>query len=70
MTINIGLPRPIQIPRIKKTEDYGGGGWGHRIDVRTSAELDDQILEWLRESYEMMGLGKRLEEKAGSPRGR
>ena len=70
MTINIGLPRPIQIPRIKKTEDYGGGGWGHRIDVRTSAELDDQILEWLRESYESMGLRKRFERKAARSRRR
>lgn len=63
MSIAFGLPRPLHHPRVRRIEDYGGGWYGHRMRNTSAAELDDQLLGWLRESYHQMGMQERLAER-------
>jgi hypothetical protein len=60
MTIAFGLPRRLRHPRIRKIEEYGGGWYGHWMRITDTKELDDELLGWLRESYDQMGMQERL----------
>ncbi|MFA5944483.1 MAG: DUF5655 domain-containing protein [Candidatus Thermoplasmatota archaeon] len=45
------LPRAIVSPRLHRVDDQGR--WSHRIDLHgPGAELDKELLGWLREAYE------------------
>ncbi len=45
------LPRRIEHPRIKKVIAYTPRAYGHHVDIRTPADLDDELAGWLREAY-------------------
>ena len=52
LVITLGLPAPLDSERIAvKTEPYSGR-WTHHIVVSKPEELDDELLLWIRESYD------------------
>lgn len=60
MTIAFALPRAMQHPRIRKVENIAPGWYGHWMRISSPDDLDDELLDWLRESYHQMGLQERL----------
>jgi Domain of unknown function (DUF5655) len=63
MTCSFALPRPLRSRRFEKIEEVVPGWWVHRLRVTLPAELDEQVQEWIRESYHQMGLQERLQKK-------
>lgn len=52
MVITLGLPAPLDSERVAaKTEAYPGR-WTHHIVVSKPEELDDELVSWIRESYD------------------
>ena len=47
------LPYRAKDPRFVKIEDYAPHFRGHLFRVATEADLDDQIQQWLHESYKV-----------------
>jgi hypothetical protein len=45
---------------IRKVERIGPAWHVHTVTVTSPDELDDELLEWLRESYHQMGMQERL----------
>lgn len=45
------LPQRVEHPRIKKVIAYTPRAYGHHVDIRTPADLDDDLAGWLREAY-------------------
>jgi hypothetical protein len=50
------LHRWLASPRITKTEDYGPRWRYHYLAVRSEADLDDELLLWLQESHDLVGI--------------
>ena len=63
MTVSFGLPRRLEHPRISRIEEYGSGWYGHFVRVTSPEEMDDEMLQWLRESYSQMGQQRRFQEE-------
>ena len=52
LVITIGLPAPLESPRIAvKTEPYPNR-WTHHIVISRPEELDGELTDWIRESYD------------------
>jgi hypothetical protein len=49
------LRRWLRHPRIIKTADYGPRWRGHFVDIRSRADLDDDLRAWLQESHDTVG---------------
>ena len=60
MTIGFALPAPRKSPRFSKVQAIVPGWYGHWMRITDPAQLDDQVLCWLRESYRLMGMQERL----------
>jgi hypothetical protein len=60
MSVAFGLPRPLGHPRVRKVERFGTW-FVHHMRITSAEELDDELLGWLRESYQQMGMQERLE---------
>jgi len=56
------LPRRLDHPRIKRLIAYTPHAFGHQVEIRTPADLDDELAAWLRESYRV---GQQLDSRAG-----
>jgi hypothetical protein len=63
MTIAFALPEPLRHARIRKVEHIARGWYGHWMRITDPAELDDELLGWLRESYRQMGMQERLVDR-------
>jgi hypothetical protein len=50
------LRRWLRHPRIVKTDDYGPRWRGHFVDIRSAADLDDELRAWLQESHDTVGV--------------
>jgi hypothetical protein len=50
------LRRWLRSPRIVATADYGPRWRGHFVDIRSAADLDDELRAWLRESHDTVGV--------------
>ncbi len=62
------LPRRVEHPRIKKIIAYTPRAYGHHLDIRTPADLDEELAGWLRESYRVGAQADLLAgEKATGP---
>jgi hypothetical protein len=66
MTCNFALPYALDSDRFVKIEEVVPGWFAHRMRVTDPAQLDDQIQEWVKESYRLMGMRERLAEKPAS----
>jgi hypothetical protein len=53
---NFALHRWLDSPRIVKTADYGPRWRVHYIRVQGEADLDDELITWLQESHDRVGL--------------
>lgn len=52
MAVSFGLSRSVQSARIaRKVIPYGSRYW-HVVNVRTPAEVDDELIGWLAEAYD------------------
>ena len=52
MVVTLGLPAPLDSVRVAvKTEPYPGR-WTHHIVVSRPEDLDEELFEWIRRSYE------------------
>lgn len=63
MDFNFALPTPVQSVRVLKLEEIIPGWWIHRLRAVVPQELDDELQEWLRESYRLMGMRERLRRR-------
>ena len=51
LVITLGLPAPLESPRVAvKTAPYPGR-WTHHIVVSRPEELDEELLSWIGEAY-------------------
>ncbi len=54
--LSFALRRWIESPRIVKTESFGPRWCAHTVRLRNRIDLDSELLEWLRESHDTVGL--------------
>ena len=54
------LHRWVDSPRIVKTVDYGPRWRAHYLRVESDADLDDELVAWLQESHDIVGLQRDL----------
>lgn len=47
----VALPETLENPRFYRVDDYGNHFVSHHFRVESEAELNDEVQEWLRESY-------------------
>ncbi len=52
IVLTLGLPDPLDSPRIAAKTEAQPGRWTHHILLRSASELDDELLEWTRLAYE------------------
>lgn len=45
--------RLIQDPRITKVERLSAGRYMHTVPIERASDVDDQLLSWLQEAYEL-----------------
>ena len=50
LTLTIGLGRRLESPRIDAAVEPYLGRWTHHLMIGSAGELDDEILDWLREA--------------------
>ena len=50
------LRRWIKSPRIVHTESYGPKWRAHFVEIRSAADLDDELRAWLQESHDTVGV--------------
>jgi hypothetical protein len=60
MTCSFALPYPLKSGRFAKVEEVVPGWFVHRLRITEAGQLDQELQAWLRKSYRLMGLQKRL----------
>lgn len=58
IVLTLGLPDPLDSPRIAAKTEAQPGRWTHHIVLAGASELDAELLEWIRQAYEF---GSRLQ---------
>ena len=53
--LSIALPRRVDSTRFKEVAHPSPGVWMHHLELHTVAELDGEVLDWLREAREAAG---------------
>jgi hypothetical protein len=53
MRLHLCLPHRIDDPRFERVETLGARCYVHHLRIRSTAELDDRLEGWMRESYAM-----------------
>jgi hypothetical protein len=54
--VSFALHRRLDSPRIVKIVDYGPRWLAHQVRIRSEADLDDELISWLQESHDVVGL--------------
>ena len=52
LVLTLGLPRPLESPRIAAKTEVRPGRWTLHIVLGGPEELDAELLDWLRQAYE------------------
>ena len=52
LVLTLGLPHPLDSPRIAVKTEAQPNRWTHHIVLGSADELDDELLNWLRQAYE------------------
>lgn len=52
LVLTLGLPDPLDSPRIAAKTEAQPGRWTHHIVLAGASELDAELLEWIRQAYE------------------
>jgi hypothetical protein len=53
--LNIKADHKIESPRIHKGEQISARRFHHRVKISSLSEIDNELLGWLHEAYEMSG---------------
>jgi hypothetical protein len=53
LEVRFSLRREIRHPRIKQATRTSSSRYKHRTDVATVQDIDDELLDWLREAYHL-----------------
>jgi len=53
--LSIALPHELRSPRWKQVVHPSARTWLHHLELRTAAEVDDEVRGWLREAYAAAG---------------
>ena len=51
--IHFGSDRELKSPRIDKSAKVSAGKYMHSIDIRAGAEIDKELVSWLRQAYNL-----------------
>jgi hypothetical protein len=51
VAVSFSLPRTVTSPRIARKVYDAGARKFHVVNVRSAEEVDDELLDWLREAY-------------------
>ncbi|MBI4503822.1 MAG: hypothetical protein HY700_22005 [Gemmatimonadetes bacterium] len=57
------LPRPLRSRRFYKVAEVAPGCWAHRLRITNPKQLDRQVGAWVRRSYRLMGMQRRLDRR-------
>ncbi|MFE5308474.1 DUF5655 domain-containing protein [Isoptericola sp. NPDC056605] len=49
------LPREDRSPRVTQVVHPTSRAWTHHVEVHDAAELDDEVVAWVREAYDAAG---------------
>jgi len=60
IVVQFALPEPLRHGRIERLERYAHDWYGHRLRLRTPADLDEELAGWLCKSYRLMGQQERF----------
>lgn len=63
MECGFSLPYPLQSKRFSKIYEVVPGWWAHRLRITEPSQLDDEIQEWILDSYRLMGMQERWRER-------
>lgn len=55
INLNIRTDYPIEHPRIEKSEQISKNRYHHLVRLDKPEDIDDQLLGWLRDAYELSG---------------
>src|SRR5436190_12988931 len=55
LLLTIKAEQPIKSPRIVKSEQTSKSRWHHDVKVTAVAEIDGELLGWLRAGYQISG---------------
>jgi hypothetical protein len=55
LVVSIALDRAVGSPRFKEIAHPSAGIWQHHLEVRSIAEVDDEVRNWLRAAYDCAG---------------
>lgn len=53
LRLNLVLARALSGGRVAKAEQVSKARFHNELDVRTVEDFDDELVEWLREAYEL-----------------
>lgn len=51
LLLNIKSNRKLENPRIFKSETFSGSRFHHQIKLTQVADIDDELMDWLRTAY-------------------
>jgi len=54
--VSFALRRWLDSPRIVTTVEYGPRWRAHVVRVRSEADLDDELMAWLQEAHDVVGM--------------
>ena len=53
--LTIKADQPIRSPRVTKAEQVSKNRWHLDVKISTVKEIDDELLGWLRQAYDLCG---------------
>ncbi|MCB9461483.1 MAG: hypothetical protein H6670_17650 [Anaerolineaceae bacterium] len=53
--LHFRLAHQVEDPRISKIEKHSAHRFMHTVTLRSGADIDNQLVQWLKEAYELAG---------------
>lgn len=53
LILTVKSDRKLASPRIHKSEQVSASRYHHEVKLRSPAEVDDQLIDWLRDAYKL-----------------
>lgn len=63
MVCSFALPYPLRSPRFARVEEVIPTWVVHTLVVAAPEQLDDEVQDWIRESYRLMGMREGLRQR-------
>ncbi|HSK22975.1 MAG TPA: DUF5655 domain-containing protein [Egicoccus sp.] len=55
VVLSVSLPRAVDSPRWKEVAHPSAKIWQHHLEIRSVADVDDEVVAWLAEAAEAAG---------------